>query len=188
LQDAIVANDPRGVFRFDVMVDRYRDGLNRNVYVIGFQGNLRQILNGPGANFLVLDTGGLTGTASLATRMDGFEYFGVETLNIDTGSGADILSVQGTSAGSNGFTGTAATNVRLHDGDDKVFISSNADQDLRSWSNVDFLTGNVDDVRGALNIDLGTGRHELLLSDEASSHNDTWTITGTYSAGTMAKL
>src|SRR4029077_15391669 len=108
LQNAIVANDPRLVFKFDVMVDRYRDGLNRAFYVIGFQGNLRQNNGGPGANFLQIDTSGLTGgAASLATRMDGLEYFGIEKLNIDTGSGADILSVQGTSAGSNGFTGLA---------------------------------------------------------------------------------
>ena len=172
LQNAIVANDPRLVFKFDVMVDRYRDGLDRNIYVIGFQGNLRLNNGGPGANFLGLDATGLTGTASLATRMDGLEYFGIENLNVDTGSASDILSVQGTSSGSNGFTGAAVTNMRLHNGDDKVFISSNADQDLSSWQNVDFLTGNLDDLRGALNIDLGTGRHELFMSDQASMHND----------------
>ena len=110
--------------------------------------------------------------------MDGIEYFGVESLNVDTGSGADILSVQGVSAGSNGFGPGATTNIGLHNGDDKVFVSSNADQDLSSWQNVDFLTGNLDDVRGALNIDLGTGRHELFMSDEASSHGDRWAISG----------
>ena len=66
LQNAIVANDPRLIFRFDVMVDRYRDGLNRAFYVIGFQGNLRQNNDGIGANFLRIDTTGLTGGASLA--------------------------------------------------------------------------------------------------------------------------
>jgi Ca2+-binding RTX toxin-like protein len=188
LQNAIVANDPRGVFRFDVMVDRYRDGLNRLVYVIGFQGNLRQVDNGPGANFLILDGSGLSGGgATLQTRMDGFEYFGVESLGIDTGSGLDVLNVQGVTRGSNGFTGTAVTNVRLHNGDDKVFISSNADQDLSSWQNVDFLTGNLDDVRGALNIDLGAGRHELFMSDEGTTHADTWTIGGTDNAIAIAR-
>ena len=108
--------------------------------------------------------------------MDGIEYFGIEFLNVDTGSGTDILSVQGVSAGSNGFGAGATTNVRLHNGDDKVFISSNTDQDLSSWQNIDFLTGNLDDVRGALNIDLGSGRHEMFVSDEASSHPDAWTI------------
>ncbi len=187
LQNAIVANDPRLVFKFDVMVDRYRDGLNRFVYVIDFQGNLRQNNGGIGANFLTLGGSGLTGgAASVATRMDGLEYFGIENLNVDTGSASDILSVQGTSSGSNGFHGTAVTNVRLHNGDDKVFISSNADQDLSSWQNVDFLTGNLDDLRGALNIDLGAGRHELFMSDEASSHNDTWTITGSGSGNAIA--
>ena len=63
LQNAIVANDPRLVFKFDVMVDRYRDGLNRAFYVIGFQGILRQNNDGIGANFLRIDTTGLTAAA-----------------------------------------------------------------------------------------------------------------------------
>src|SRR4029077_14455967 len=44
---------------------------------------------------------------------------------------------------------------------------------------VDFLTGNLDDVRGALNIDFGKGRQKLFMSDEASSHADFWNITDT---------
>ena len=92
-----------------------------------------------------------------------------------------MFNVQGTTQGSNGFAaaaGVAVTNVALHNGDDRVFLSSNANLDQSSWSNVDFLTGNLDDFRGTLNIDLGAGRHKLFMSDEASSHDDNWTITG----------
>ena len=186
LQNAIVSNEVAGnpylIFKFDVMVDRYRDGKNQEVYTIGFQGVLRQNNGGPGANFLGLTSSLTGGGASLATRMDGIEYFGIETLNIGTGSGEDVLSVQGTSSGSNGFTGTAVTNVDLGAGDNKVFVSSNADQDLNSWSGVDFLTGNLDDVQGALNLNLGIGRHRLFVSDEASSHPDLYSITDTKGA------
>jgi len=121
------------------------------------------------------------GAVSVATRMDGIDYYGFETVNIDTGSRSEVFNVQGTTQGSNGFAaaaGVAVTNVALHDGDDRVFLSSNANLDQNSWSNVDFLTGNLDDFRGTLNIDLGAGRHKLFMSDEASSHDDNWTITG----------
>ena len=64
--------------------------------------------------------------------MDGINYYGVEVLNVDSGSGTEIVSVQGTTAGSQGFAaagGIAVTNVTLHGGDEKVFVSSNADLD-----------------------------------------------------------
>ena len=68
LQNAIVANDPRLVSKFDVMVDRYRDGLNRAFYVIGFQGDLRQNNDGIGADFLRIDTDRPHGTAHRSRR------------------------------------------------------------------------------------------------------------------------
>src|SRR5258708_16453303 len=40
-----------------------------------------------------------------------------------------------------------------------------------------FTTGNMDDVRGVLNIDLGAARHRLFMSDEGSSVGDTVVIT-----------
>ena len=40
-----------------------------------------------------------------------------------------------------------------------------------------YQTGNTDDVRGVLNVDLGAGRHRVFMSDEASSHIDTVQIT-----------
>src|SRR5581483_4220145 len=50
---------------FDVTVDRYE-----NVYVIGFQGKLRQFNEGTGVDLLSVDASGLTGSATVSTRMD----------------------------------------------------------------------------------------------------------------------
>ena len=103
--------------------------------------------------------------------MDGIDYYGFERSNIGTGCGSDMFNVQGTTQGINDFaaaSGVAVTNVDLHNGDNQVYLSSNANLDQNTWSGFDFLTGNLDDFRGALNIDLGNGRHRLFMSDEAS--------------------
>ncbi|MEX2645398.1 MAG: choice-of-anchor D domain-containing protein [Gaiellaceae bacterium] len=171
LQDAIAQGDVFAELKFDVTVERYE-----NVYLIGFQGNFRSINDGPGIDFLVAHTPVLAGTVSIQTRMDGINYYGIETLNILTGSGAEVFNVQGTTPGSGGFAlggGIAVTNVSLNNGDDRVFASSNADLDRVSWLGFDFLTGNLDDFRGALNLDLGLGRHRLFISDEAATVGDT---------------
>src|SRR5262249_39814809 len=147
-------------------------GHNVDIYVLNFQGTLRKVNGGPGLDTLAVDTSLLGGAATVTTRMDGINYYGFEQINIGTGSGSGIFNVQGTSPGSNGFSGPAVTNVSLNAGDDRVFVSSNADLDQASWQSLDFLTGNVDDVRGALNFDLGTGRHRLFISDEAATIGD----------------
>ena len=171
------------VDKLDVWVSRYPSAyLSQDQYVIQFQGTLRKEQLGPGVDTVTVVADSTGGGVSVATRMDGIDYYGFETVNIDTGSDSEVFNVQGTTRGSNGFAAvagnTAVTNVRLHNGDDRVFLSSNANLDQSSWSNVDFLTGNLDDFRGTLNIDLGTGRHKLFLSDEASLLDDNWTITG----------
>src|SRR5581483_4216205 len=128
-----------------------------------FQGNLRRFAHGLGVGTVVVDTTHLTGTAAVATRMDGIDYYGIETVNLTTGSGADILNVQGTSPGSQGFAqggGVAVTNVTTNPagtgGNDRVYVSSNADRDPNSATDqYMLLTGNTDDVRGVLNLDLG---------------------------------
>ncbi len=198
LQKVVAQGDIFQELKFDFTVDRYvtYDAAGPPapagvalVYLIGLQGNLRQVPQSgsdapPGADILFANVGSLTGTAQVGTRMDGVNYYGVETLTIDAGSGTEILSVQGTTAGSRGFElgidgiegtpddGHAATNVNLHVGDEKAFVSSNADLDHASWSGFDFLTGTLDDLRGALNIDFGTGRHRLFVSDEGSPNGD----------------
>ena len=189
IQNAIAAGETNDPFlraylvdKLDVTVDRYPSGyLAQNIYVLHFQGELRRESFGPGLDTITIQsslTGG--GTAWMTTRMDGIQYYGIESVNIGTGSGADVFNVQGTTKGSNDFTGTAVTNVTLGNGDDLVYLSSNADLDGGGnayWKTFDFLTGNLDDFRGALNLDLGNGRHRLFMSDEASIHADTYAIT-----------
>ncbi len=143
--------------------------------MIEFQGKLRRLNNGNGVDLLQANTPGLTGTISIAERVDGLNYYGIENLNIDTGTGNTIFSVQGTTAGSNGFYGAggvAVTNVHFHGGASslgQVYVSSNADLDFASGMPAfDFLTGNLDDVNGALNLDFGSGRHRLMISNEAT--------------------
>jgi len=186
----------------DVTVDRYPSGNwyplhNLDIYVLNFQGLLRKFARGVGLNTIAIVNSSLVPSvagqpaATVTTRMDGIDYYGVEQVNIETGSGSDIFNVQGTSPGSNDFSGTAITNVNTNAatgaaGNDRVYVSSNADLDQASsrgqsgtatWTPLDFLTGNLDDVRGALNIDLGAGRHRLFMSDEGSSVGDSVTIT-----------
>jgi hypothetical protein len=174
------------VAKLDVMVDRYPSANGAgDVYVLSFQGELRTANFGPGLDTVVVHPS-LTGSgasATVTTRVDGIDYYGFETVNIATGSGAsgEVFNVQGTSAGSNGFAqdgGTAVTNIALNGGSDRVYIASNADLDEVSAAGFQFLTGNLDDLRGALNVDFGTGTGQrLFMSDEASAHDDIWAIT-----------
>src|SRR5260370_29061794 len=90
-------------------------GENYDIYVVGFQGSLRRFNRGAGVDTVSVDTNLLTGpfaTATVTTRMDGIDYYGLSTLSIQSGS--DIWSVQGTSPGANGFEATssiAVTNI-----------------------------------------------------------------------------
>ncbi|MDH4157891.1 MAG: matrixin family metalloprotease [candidate division Zixibacteria bacterium] len=173
----------REAFKSDFSVARIG-----NTYIIGFQGVTRQIDGGQGVSLMkvVGDTDfNTSGGAEIVTRMDGINYYGFEEVNIDFGSGDDILNVQGTSTGS--FKGInddldnvhAATNITLADGDDRIFISSNADLDLHTDKTTagqpdvfEFLTGDLDDIMGNLNIDVGEGCHRLLISDEVATVGD----------------
>jgi Ca2+-binding RTX toxin-like protein len=161
--------------KFDVVVSKYG-----NTYFIDFQGRMRQVNDGNGVDLLEVDSTGLTGSVAIATRMDGINYYGFEDIDISLGKANDILSIQGTTAGSKGFyqdgkinNGIARTDIVLGAGDERVFVSSNADMDFTSATvNFDFLTGNLDDVNGALNLDFGTGRHQLMISDEGTARGD----------------
>jgi Ca2+-binding RTX toxin-like protein len=93
----------------------------------------------------------------------GINYYNVETLNIDLGSGHDIANVQGT---------TARTNLRLHEGDERIYVSSLATEDFVSSLTTDFLLGDLDEVDGMLNLRAGAGRHLLMISDEAATAGD----------------
>jgi Ca2+-binding RTX toxin-like protein len=168
-------------FKSDFSVVRVDD-----TYIIGFQGKTRSIDAGSGVSFLVVDESDLDGSTSVVTRMDGIQYYGIEQLNIITGDGHNIINVQGTSSGSYKLDFDslhAATNIKLGSGDDQMFISSNADLDHNTVFKTDgiadvfeFLTGDLDDIRGNLNIDFGEGRHRLLISDEGNEVGKNVTI------------
>src|SRR5262249_22792535 len=132
-------------------------------FVITFQGALRTVKNGLGVGFLSADTTLLAGTIAVATRMDGINYYGIETLNIDQGAGSDVLNVQSTSA---------VTNLNTGAGNDRIYVSSDANLDWTTNVGFDFLTGNLDGIRGTLNLDAGTGRQLLMISDESAILGD----------------
>jgi hypothetical protein len=162
-------------FKNDVWVSRFG-----NAYVIGFQGKLRNIpidgVAGQGVGFLVADTTDLVGGGvEIATRMDGINYYGFEEIQVDFGGGDDVVNVQGASSGSGGFSepgGIAVTDLNLRNGNEQIYVSSNADLDFASREGFDFLSGDLDDLNGALNIAAGAGRHSLMISDEGSEVGD----------------
>ncbi|MBK8118775.1 MAG: VCBS repeat-containing protein [Sulfuritalea sp.] len=103
------------------------------------------------------------GAAIVATRVEGINYYEFETLNVALGSGNDIINVQGT---------TATTNLDTGGGDDRIYVSSAAAFAVDASANAvapDFLTGHLHNINGALNIDAGTGRAQLMISGEAST-------------------
>ncbi|MDA8435365.1 MAG: hypothetical protein M0Z98_05210, partial [Actinomycetales bacterium] len=128
-------------------------------YLVGFRGEVNE---DPAHPVLVgLTALGVGGVAVDLTRRDGIDYAGVETLNLSLGSGSDVLNVQGTSA---------QTNVSLASGDDRVYVASLANVGLTDRP--EFLPGGLDGIDGTLNLDLGSGRNTLQISDEASSTGD----------------
>ena len=93
----------------------------------------------------------------------GVLYHQLEVLNIDLGPGHEVFNVRGTSA---------VTNVFAHAGNDRFYLSSLASETLASALTTDFLTGDLDDIRGNLNLHAGDGRHLLFISDEAAVIGD----------------
>ena len=126
-----------------------------NVLEIAFQGQFRT------AGIAFADSRNLVGTLSLVARNAGVDYYGVETLDLITGSAADVINVQGTSA---------VTNVTTNDGDDRVYVSSLAAYGLDDHPA--YVAGDLNALSGALNLDLGAGRHTLMISDEAATVGD----------------
>ncbi len=169
VENALQAAILDSVFDSDIAVTKMDAGDLGDVYVVNFQGVLRQQDGGRGVGQLVARAvGGATIGLDVATRMDGISYYGADTLNIDLGSGSDIFNVQGT---------TAVTNVNLHDGgtlgnSEQIYVSSDADIDRAAAGAFDLLIGHLDDIQGVLNLDAGAGRHRLMISDEATATGD----------------
>ena len=62
-----------------------------------------------------------------------------------------------------------STFVFGNDGNDRAYVSSLANETLASATTTDLLRGNLDAILGTLNLDLGTGRHLLMISDESAT-------------------
>ncbi|HEX5857107.1 MAG TPA: hypothetical protein VFY91_03265, partial [Microbacterium sp.] len=128
-------------------------------YLIGFRGEVNEDTAQP-VTIQLAAIGG-TDVATDVTARAGIRYHGLETLNLSLGSGHDVLNVRGT---------LPVTNVLLGAGDDRVYISSRADAGIAEKP--EFLAGDLDAIAGTLNLDLGAGRHTLLLSDEGAAAGD----------------
>ncbi|HEX4527586.1 MAG TPA: hypothetical protein VH108_12695 [Gaiellaceae bacterium] len=120
-------------------------------------------ITGLGTASLTVDDANLDNPLAVATRRSGIGYKNIEVLNVDLGSGDDVVNVQGTSA---------ITNVFGHNGNERYYVSSLANETLASAQTTDLLLGNLDDLLGNLNIDAGAGRHRLFVSDEAAVVGD----------------
>lgn len=91
----------------------------------------------------------------------GVHYYRARSLQIDAGSGVDNANVRATAAGTQ-------TTLRLHGGNDRVFVSSSANTTVATAAATDVLFGNVDSVLGELWLDFGPGHHRLAVSDRQS--------------------
>ncbi len=150
-----------------------------NVFQITFQGKHRNLglaaADVDGAlltgGAILLSDGSLQdgGAISLQTRTDGINYYAIDTLNIDLGSGADTFNVHGTS-------NSTVTNLNTHDGNDTIQVSSHAPAnigDIHASSYAPDNKGILDQVKGLLNIDAGKHANLLNISDQGSLQADT---------------
>ena len=143
-------------------------------YLVGFRGEVNADPAHPVR--VRLDALGTAAAATDGSRRDGITYDGLETLNLALGSGSDVLNVRGT---------RPVTNVSFGAGDDRVYVSSKAAVGLAEKPQ--FLAGDLDLVQGTLNLDLGTGRHTLLVSDEDSPVGDTSVLLTDVAAAARAR-
>ena len=122
-----------------------------------------RITSRSGAPIQVAITGALAAagqqTDRIATTLqnDGIGYHNVEFLDLSLGNKDDVLNIQGT---------TARTILHLGAGDERIYVSSEAAEDLTTDTR--FLKGHLNNLTGLLNIDAGAGRHQLMISDEAA--------------------
>ena len=106
----------------------------------------------------------LTGSkiTGLGLHESGIAFTNLDEVNVDLGSGDDVVNVRGT---------TALTTLYLGGGDERIYVSSQAAETLEG-PGTDFLTGDLDGILGELRILAGDGRHLLMISDEAAFSGD----------------
>ena len=87
-------------------------------------------------------------------------YTNVDVLRIYTGEQGIVANIRGTSA---------ETFIESQNGDDKVFVSSEADENVNTADTVDRLFGVLDYIGGNLHLQCNGGRHRMLISDMFST-------------------
>jgi Ca2+-binding RTX toxin-like protein len=113
----------------------------------------------------------VTGAATIATRTSGIDYYGVDQLHIELGSGDDVFNVQGTASGT-------TTQLDTNGGVDHVYVSSEAAV-VAGGPLPEHLTGTLAAVLGALSIDEGADAapgQSLMISDEGDASAKTFTL------------
>ena len=86
-------------------------------------------------------------------------YSTVDTLNIKMGHQNIVCNVRGTSA---------ETFITTQEGDDSIFISSDASVSVEEARSIPIIYGWLDYLHRNLHVEAGLGRHRLLMSDESS--------------------
>lgn len=132
------------------------DGINALLTVMGDAG--RDSLNVDDSGDTTSNNGTLTGSTLTGLGMGGsLQYAGIEALTIALGTGNDTFNVQGTSA-------DTVTTLKTGAGDDAVVVSSTPPGNA----------GTLDGIMGVLNIDAGSGAHNVLtVSDAGDPDADT---------------
>jgi len=113
------------------------------------------------------NVGTLSATTLIGMGMGGSITYGtLETLNINFGSGNDVVNVVATALG-------AVTNINTNAGNESIYVSTAANRNLGNIVGFDYLVGTLDAIQGDLNIAAGTGSHTLMISDEDATVGDT---------------
>ena len=113
-------------------------------------------------------------TNDLLARNSDVVYANLEVLDVWMGKDDLVTNVRGT---------TAVTTVKTQSGDDRFFISSEANQNRSNSVTVDFLHGFLDYVEEDLYLVASEGRHRLMMSDESSSISKGYGIDGALEHG-----
>ena len=121
-----------------------------NVFIITFQGEYRSSrITAVNTASLLKGTG--LGTATIATRVAGINYYGIGALNIDLGQGSDTFDIRETIAG--------PTTIHAAGGADVFNIGSLAP----------LTGGNVNAIFGLLTISGGAGADTVTVDDSGDS-------------------
>ena len=118
------------------------------------------ILQGEHKDLLLNQSNITTGDVIITQREAGINYYNLDNLLIELGSGSDDINVQAT---------TNTTNINGNDGDDSIYISSLADS---QYINAASATGTLDGINKTLNLDAGAGHNALYISDFDSTVAD----------------